>query len=98
MRRLFLFLACFVALLGRGAEVPPTLPLGSAAPDFNLPGVDDRNWALKDFADAKVLVVIFTCTHCPTAQYYEDRIKAIVNDYKTKGVAVVAIMPNDPKS
>jgi len=81
-----------------GAENPPTLSLGAAAPDFNLPGVDGRNRSLKDFAEAKALVVIFTCNHCPTAQYYEDRIKQIVTDYKGKGVALVAISPNDPKS
>ena len=72
-----------------------TLPIGAAAPDFNLPGVDGRNWALKDFADAKILVVVFTCNHCPTAQDYQERIKSIVTDYKSKGVAVVAINPND---
>ena len=76
----------------------PTLPLGSPAPAFNLPGVDGRNWTLKDSADAKILVVAFTCNHCPTAQYYQERIKQIVTDYKGKGVALVAIMPNDPKS
>ncbi len=76
----------------------PTLPLGAAAPEFNLPGIDGRNWTLKDFANAKILVVTFTCNHCPTAQYYEERIKQIVTDYKSKGVALVAIMPNDPKS
>ena len=76
----------------------PTLQLGAAAPEFNLPGVDGRNWTLKDFADAKILVVAFTCNHCPTAQYYQERIKQIVADYKSKGVALVAIMPNDPKS
>ncbi|MCW5553952.1 MAG: redoxin domain-containing protein [Verrucomicrobiae bacterium] len=75
-----------------------TLGLGATAPDFDLPGVDGRSWALKDFADAKALVVIFTCNHCPTAQYYEERIKQIAADYKTKGVALVAISPNDPKS
>lgn len=81
-----------------GAENPPTLSLGAAAPDFSLPGVDGRNWALKDFAEAKALVFIFTCNHCPTAQYYEERIKQIVTDYKPKGVALLAISPNDPKS
>src|SRR6266576_4684356 len=80
------------------ADPVPTLPLGASAPDFNLPGVDGRNWSLKGFAAAKVLVVIFTCNHCPSAQYYEDRIKQLVTDYKSKGVAVVGIMPNDPKS
>ena len=77
---------------------PPTLALGSLAPNFNLPGVDGRNHKLKDFARAKLLVVVFTCNHCPTAQYYEERIKQLVTDYKDKGVAVVGIMPNDPKS
>ena len=76
----------------------PTLQLGAAAPEFNLPGIDGRNWTLKDFADAKILVVAFTCNHCPTAQYYQERVKQIVTDYKSKGVALVAIMPNDPKS
>ena len=76
----------------------PTLPLGATAPGFNLPGIDGRNWTLLDFANAKILVVAFTCNHCPTAQYYEERIKQIVTDYKSKGVALVAIMPNDPKS
>src|SRR6266508_1670060 len=78
------------------ADSLTTLRLGAGAPDFNLPGVDGRNWSLKDFAGAKILVVIFTCNHCPTAQYYEERIKRLVSDYKKKGVAVVAIMPNDP--
>ena len=76
----------------------PTLPLGASAPSFNLPGIDGRNWTLNDFSDAKILVVAFTCNHCPTAQYYQERIKQIVTDYKGKGVALVAIMPNDPKS
>jgi peroxiredoxin len=73
-----------------------TLEIGSQALDFNLPGVDGRNHQLSDFADAKVLVVVFTCNHCPTAQAYEDRIKKLTSDYKNKGVAVVAISPNDP--
>jgi peroxiredoxin len=93
---LFATLATFYNALA--ADLFPTLPLGSTAPDFNLPGVDGRNWSLKSFADAKILVVVFTCDHCPTAQYYEERIKQIAADYKDKGVAVVAIMPNDPKA
>ena len=77
---------------------PETLPLGSPAPDFSLTGVDGSTYTLKDFAEAKILVVVFTCNHCPTAQYYEERLKQLVTDYKDKGVALVAIMPNDPKS
>jgi thiol-disulfide isomerase/thioredoxin len=94
----FSLLAILAAFHSVSAETFPTLPLGTNAPDFNLPGVDGRNWALKDFADAKIMVVVFTCNHCPTAQYYEERIKQITADYQDKGVALVAIMPNDPQS
>jgi peroxiredoxin len=92
---LVLLIGSFAA---RADDNPPTLPIGSPAPDFSLPGVDGKTYSLKDFADAPVLVVVFTCNHCPTAQYYEERIKAIVNDYRDKGVKLVAISPNDPKS
>src|SRR2546428_10961453 len=97
----------FAALLalsftaGVGAVDDPeiaTLKIGAKAPDFDLPGVDGKNWKLSDFDKAKTLVVIFTCDHCPTAQYYEERIKKLVADYKDKGVAFVAINPNDPES
>jgi thiol-disulfide isomerase/thioredoxin len=80
------------------AEPVRALPLGAAAPDFQLPGVDGRDHSLKDFAAAKVLVVVFTCNHCPTAQAYEDRLLRLNADYKDKGVALVAINPNDPKA
>src|SRR5256886_3376149 len=75
-----------------------TLPLGAAARDFKLAGVDGKKYSLKDFKKAGILVIVFTCNHCPTAQYYEERLKQIVNDYKNKGVALLAINPNDPKS
>jgi peroxiredoxin len=73
-----------------------TLAIGDAAPDFKLPGVDGRNHALADFKAAKLLLVVFTCNHCPTAQAYEERISKLHADYKDRGVAVVAISPNDP--
>lgn len=101
MKRILLLLAWVVGLCGSGAwadERPATLKLGAAAPDFDLPGVDGRNWKLSDFSGDKLLVIIFTCNHCPTAQYYEPRIKDLVTEYEGKGVRVVAIMPNDPKS
>ena len=95
---LLLCLCCTMSLPARAADNFSSLPLGSSAPDFELPGVDGRNWTLKDFSDARALVVLFTCNHCPTAQYYEERVKKIVDDYKSKSVALVAISPNDPKS
>ena len=100
-RHPFLGLACALLLAAapvRAEDNPPTLAIGAPAPEFNLPGVDGKTYGLAHFADAPVLVVLFTCNHCPTAQYYEDRFKAIVADYRPKGVGFVAISPNDPKS
>jgi thiol-disulfide isomerase/thioredoxin len=77
---------------------PKTLQPGSKAPDFSLLGVDGKKYGLKDFEKAKVLVVIFSCNHCPTAQAYEDRIISIANDYKPKGVDLVMISPNSVKA
>src|SRR5262249_35187642 len=68
------------------------------APDFSLKGVDGKTYSLKNFASAKILMIVFTCDHCPTAQAYEDTLKQLVTEYKSKGVAVVAISPNDSKS
>jgi len=78
------------------AETIKPLDIGATAPDFNLPGVDGKNYRLADFADANILVIVFTANHCPTAQAYEKRIMQLETDYKAKGVAVVAISPNDP--
>ena len=77
-------------------KAPKTLEIGASAPDFDLPAVDGKRYSLKSFAAAKVLVVIFTCNHCPTAQAYEDRIVKLHAETKDKGVALVAISPNDP--
>ena len=74
----------------------PTLAIGAAAPDFCLPGVDGQMHCLKDYASSKILVVAFICNHCPTSQMYETRIKQIAADYNDKGVALVAIEPNNP--
>ena len=75
-----------------------TLEIGSLAPDFSLPGVDGKTYSLDTFRDAQILVVVFTCNHCPTAQAYEDRIKRLAADYKDRKVALVAISPNDPQA
>jgi peroxiredoxin len=74
------------------------LKIGDRAPDFDLPGVDDKQYSLKDFAKSKLLLVVFTCNHCPTAQAYETRIQQLDADYKDKGVALVAISPNDDRA
>jgi len=72
-----------------------TLELGQSAPDFSLPGVDGKDHALPDFADAKLLIVAFTCNHCPFVVGSEDRMNALLADYAPKGVAMVCINSNE---
>ncbi|MGI8958812.1 MAG: redoxin family protein [Bryobacteraceae bacterium] len=79
-------------------EPHPTLALGSQAPDFSLPGVDGKIHKLNDYSASRVLVIVFTCNHCPTAQLYENRIKKLADDYRNKDVALVAIEPNNPNA
>jgi peroxiredoxin len=76
----------------------PTLALGSSAPDFDLPGVDSRRYSLSSFADKAVLVVIFSCNHCPYVKDYETRMVSIQRDYAAKGVQLVAINSNDDRA
>ena len=87
-----------VCLTASAEEVHPILAIGSSAPNFILPGVDGRTHQLSEYAASPVLAVIFTCNHCPIAQMYEQRIQKLADDYKGRGVAVVAIQPNDPKA
>ena len=92
--RLFLLLG--LACMAWADAAHPILALGSAAPNFALPGVDGKTHKLDDYHGSPVLVVVFTCNHCPIAQMYETRIAGLAADYKDRGVAVVAIQPNDP--
>lgn len=71
------------------------LAQGAKAAEFNLPGVDGKNHSLKELADKKALVVIFSCNHCPYVQAYEGRIVDIQKDYGALGVEVVAINSNE---
>jgi peroxiredoxin len=99
LRSLFiLLLSLFCASVFAAEEPPPTLQIGAKAPDFCLPGIDDQTHCLSEYASSKILVVIFTCNHCPTAQLYETRIKQLVADYRGRGAAFVAIEPNDPEA
>jgi peroxiredoxin len=72
------------------------LKIGDAAPDFELIGIDEEKHALKDYADADLLMIAFLSNHCPTSQAVEGRIKKLVKDCKGKGLKLVAINPNDP--
>jgi peroxiredoxin len=99
MRKLLLLaLAGMMSLTVYGQESHPILAIGSPAPNFVLPGVDGKVHKLSDYAASKILVVVFTCDHCPIAQMYERRIEQLYEDYGKRGVAVVAIQGNDPKA
>ncbi|HTV47224.1 MAG TPA: thioredoxin family protein [Phycisphaerae bacterium] len=72
-----------------------TLSLNNQAPDFDLPGVDGRRYSLASFKDAKILVVLFSCNHCPYVIGSEDRMNRFYADYAPRGVALVAINSNE---
>jgi thioredoxin-related protein len=84
----------------KGIEPPayPPLATGAQAPDFALPGIDGKTHRLSGFANAKYLAVMFESNHCPTSQLYEERVKKLHDEYKSKGLAFVTINPNNPKS
>lgn len=78
------------------ARTPSTMqPLGTTAPEFTLPDVNGKNVGLSDFAEAKALLVMFICNHCPFVKHVRQGLIDLANDYKGKGVAVVAINSND---
>ena len=104
MKKSFLVSLLFVLILSgitysqtTHAE-PKTLEPGVKAPDFSLRGVDGKIYTLNDFNKSAVLVIIFSCNHCPTAQAYEDRIISLSNDYRSKGVGLAVISSNAVKA
>src|ERR1700748_709876 len=98
MKSILTLLLLSLPALHWAASEHPTLAIGSPAPGFSLPATDGKTYQLSSFKDARILVIVFTCNHCPTAQAYEDRLIRLTKDYRDKGVAVLAIMPNDPTS
>lgn len=87
-------------LLPVSAQNPPgfkELNIGDSAPDFKLPGIDDKTMSLADFKDAKFLAVVFTSNHCPVSHAAEPRLIKIYQEFKDKGLGVVAINPNHPE-
>ncbi len=71
-----------------------TLQIGDRAPDFELPATDGKPYSLADFAGAEVLVVFFTCNHCPYVTGSDEVTRATVERFKDKGVAFVGINSN----
>jgi peroxiredoxin len=96
MWRILILLTLSMSLWAQ--ESHPILALGSQAPNFELPGVDGKIHKLADYASSPVLVIVFACNHCPISQMYESRIAQLAAGYKDRGVAVVAIQPNDPNA
>lgn len=94
-RQSFLMMMCS-AVLVLGATTAIALEIGEKGPGFTLAGTDGKVYSLETFKDAKVVVIVFTCNHCPVAVAYEDRLIELAEGYKEEGVAFVAINPNDP--
>jgi len=100
MYKLIILFGLFLSfqVIAQDHPEPVTLKPGAEAIDFKLKGVDGEMYSLASFEDDRILVIIYSAPHCPTAQAYEDRIKAIQNDYEDKGVQVVMINPNYPEA
>ena len=84
--------------MAREQRQHPTLPIGAAAPDFALTGIDGRTHRLSDYQDSPILAIAFISNHSPASQLYEDRLKALVRDYAGRGVTLLAIAPNGPQA
>lgn len=88
-------LLSLTALCAHAGEFNEVLSIGDKAPAWkDLPGTDGKTHSLADLQAADVVVVVFTCTSCPTATDYEDRIQALTRKYASDHVAVVAICVN----
>lgn len=73
-----------------------TLEIGSKAPDFSLPATDGKQYSLKDFDKFDVLVIFFTCNHCPYVIGSDEVTRKTADRFKSKNVAFVAINSNSP--
>ncbi|MCX7044185.1 MAG: thioredoxin family protein [Candidatus Sumerlaeota bacterium] len=74
--------------------MPFTLPLGSPALDFKLPATDGKSYTLASFKDAKVLVIFFTCNHCPYVIGSDEVTRATAEKFAPQGVRFVGINSN----
>lgn len=89
------FSVMLAMIIATSCYADPKLEIGAKAPDFSGVGVDGKTYELSSFSDAKAVVVVFTCNHCPVAKAYEDRLIKLQKDYKDKKVRLVAISVND---
>ena len=90
------FVLATVMMLLTACGYAGELKIGDAAPDFKgIVGTDDNKHDLADFKDFELVVLVFTCNHCPVAKAYEDRLVALQKDYQGKGVQIVAVNVNN---
>jgi len=75
----------------------PNIEANSACPDFELPGLDGKQYTLSDFADKELLVALFICNHCPYVQAIEDRYINLSQEMTARGVQFIGICSNDAK-
>ncbi len=71
-----------------------TLQIGEKAPDIKLPATDGKTYSLDDFRTARVLVVFFTCNHCPFVIGSDEVTRDTVERYRDRGVAFIGINSN----
>ena len=72
-----------------------SISLGVACPEFLLRGTDHQIYSLESYKDCRILVIGFTCNHCPYVQAYEQRLNALAKSWKQRSVAFVCINAND---
>jgi peroxiredoxin len=90
-----LVLLVVAAVLAAGGCYAAKLEIGADAPGFSGTSTEDKECSLADYKDAKLIALVFTCNHCPVAVAYEDRLIELQDDYKSKGVQLVAVCVND---
>ena len=98
MARKLMFALLLAAVALPRAEVlfAAGVKIGDPAPDFKgIIGTDNKTHSLSDFKDCKLVVLVFTCNHCPVASAYEGRLVTLQDTYKAKGVQVVAVNVNN---
>ena len=90
------FALAVTAMLVATSSLAAELKIGDTAPNWSgIPGVDGKKHSLSDYKKAKLVVLVFMCNHCPVAKDYEERLIALQNEYKSKGLQVVAACVND---
>ena len=91
MKKQWMIGCLLVFALKCDAEDPKILGVGADAPDFKLRGIDDKSYTLDSFRESKILMIVFTANHCPTAQAYEERMKKLSAAFESSQMQMVAI-------